>query len=401
MKKIILSNLIDEIESGSRPKGGVSGDKGNIPSLGAEHLDGDGSIRFTKAKFIEQTFFDSMKRGLIKKNDILIVKDGATTGKVSYIDEKFPFKKAAINEHVFRLAINQNKALPKYVFRFLASSFGKTQILSDFRGATVGGISQGFADKVFIPLPDVKEQDKIVYVLDKADKLRQNRRKTIQLLDDFLCAVFFKMFGDPFNNEKQWAYVQLKDLLVNIENGESPICEGQPRIHEDDWAVLKLSAVTYCRFRPNENKRLPKSVAMVRRVEVKKGMLLLTRKNTYELVGASAFVFQTPNGLLLPDTIFNLIYKKEIVFGEYLWKLFTNSNFKKKIHLLATGTAGSMPNISKQKLMSLKIPLPPIDKQKKYAVLVNHVEIVRQRMINNSDEMDNQFNALMQKYFYD
>ena len=107
MKIVKLADVVKELESGARPKGGVSSETGTIPSLGAEHLSEDGGFNFHKNKFITNEFFNRLKAGKVKCNDILIVKDGATTGKISYVQKDFPFSNAAINEHVFRIAIDK------------------------------------------------------------------------------------------------------------------------------------------------------------------------------------------------------------------------------------------------------------------------------------------------------
>ncbi len=94
MNKIPLNLLAVELESGSRPKGGVSKKSGEIPSLGAEHLDGNGGFLFDKIKYIPQSYFQSMIKGRIKPNDILILNDVGSTGKIRYVSEKFPFRNA-------------------------------------------------------------------------------------------------------------------------------------------------------------------------------------------------------------------------------------------------------------------------------------------------------------------
>lgn len=84
------------LESGSRPKGGVRGILEGIPSLGGEHLNADGSFRFEKIKYVPEDFFKSLNKGQIYPNDIIVVKDGATTGKTSFVDNHFPHKHAAL-----------------------------------------------------------------------------------------------------------------------------------------------------------------------------------------------------------------------------------------------------------------------------------------------------------------
>lgn len=172
-----------------------------------------------KKVFVSEGFYLKMRSGKVRKQDILIVKDGATTGKTSFVDESFPYKEAAINEHVFRLEINQNQVNPKYIFYFLHSPIGQKQILNDFRGATVGGISRGFVDKVEIPLPNLETQNKIVAILDKAKAISDKREKTITKYDELLKATFLDMFGDPVKNEKGWEQIELINICTKITDG--------------------------------------------------------------------------------------------------------------------------------------------------------------------------------------
>ncbi|ROL61362.1 restriction endonuclease subunit S, partial [Bacteroidetes/Chlorobi group bacterium ChocPot_Mid] len=163
MIKKQLKDIITDIDSGMRPKGGVSTTSGTIPSLGAEHLSDGGNFHFDNIKYITESFFKSMNKGKIEKNNILLVKDGATTGKICFVDESFPYGVAAINEHLFRIIPDKSKIFPKYLFWYLFSQSGNRQIMNDFRGATVGGISRNIIEIVEVPLTNkksIKEQIK-------------------------------------------------------------------------------------------------------------------------------------------------------------------------------------------------------------------------------------------------
>ena len=155
------------LESGSRPRGGVRGILEGIPSLGGEHLNADGGFNFKKIKYVPEKFFKLLNNGRIHPNDIIIVKDGATTGKTSFVDNDFPYKHAAVNEHLFIVRVDLKVAFPKYVFYYLFSSKGQKQILSDFRGATVGGISRNFPLKVNVSIPSLSEQEQIVSEIER------------------------------------------------------------------------------------------------------------------------------------------------------------------------------------------------------------------------------------------
>jgi type I restriction enzyme S subunit len=147
-----------------------------------------------------------MKRGRIQRGDILVVKDGATTGKTAMVRDNFPFKEAAINEHVFLLRTDQTKVLPEYAGYFLFGPVGQKQILSSFRGAAIGGIAQDFVQKVHIPLAPLAEQERIVKLLDEVDELRNLRAQADRRTAALIPGLFHEMFGDPARNPKGWPY---------------------------------------------------------------------------------------------------------------------------------------------------------------------------------------------------
>jgi len=213
-----LSDIADELDSGGRPAGGSCAN--GILSVGGEHIGADGAFILADKCFVPADYYHDMRRGKLRRGNILIVKDGATTGKVGFVDGSLRLP-AAVNEHVFRLKVDEAQAVPRYVFYYLLSPWGNREILLDFRGATVGGISQDFPERVRVPLPDLPVQRRIAGILDKADRLRRMRRYALELSDQFLPALFLRMFGDPASNPKAWKTVPLGDV-VEIRRGASP-----------------------------------------------------------------------------------------------------------------------------------------------------------------------------------
>ena len=96
-----------DIESGSRPKGGVKGISTGIPSIGAESINGIGVFDFSKTKYVSEEFYSKMNKGKPQDFDVLLYKDGGKPGvfkpRVGMYGLGFPFSKYAINEHVFLL----------------------------------------------------------------------------------------------------------------------------------------------------------------------------------------------------------------------------------------------------------------------------------------------------------
>ena len=68
-----LGDILESIESGSRPKGGIDPELVNgVPSIGAESINGLGVYDFSKTKYVTRDFFNNMRRGVVKSYDVLV-----------------------------------------------------------------------------------------------------------------------------------------------------------------------------------------------------------------------------------------------------------------------------------------------------------------------------------------
>lgn len=262
-----------------------------------------------------------------------------------------------------------------------------------------------FLKEVEIPIPykdgspDFNQQIRIVHLLGKAEGLITQRKQHLQQLDDLLKSVFLEMFGDPVRNEKGWGKKQFSELLDDIESGKSPKCEAREAV-ADEWGVLKLSAVTRCRFDENENKALPQDVLPSVRDEVKAGDLLFSRKNTHDLVAACAYVFKARPKLLMPDLIFRFVFKKNAEINPiFIWKLLICDSQRKRIQSLAAGAAGSMPNISKANLKTVLLPIPPWPLQNQFATIVEKVEVIKSFYQQSLADLEALYGVLSQQAF--
>jgi type I restriction enzyme S subunit len=190
--EITLDQILQGLESGSRPKGGVRGIAEGIPSIGGEHINENGGFRFETIKFVPHNFFKQMNHGQIQTGDILIVKDGATTGKVALVRDDFPYNPAAVNEHVFICRPAKGVHSP-FLFYFLFSREGQDRILENFRGSAQGGINQSFAPGTTVPLAPSVEQMRIVAkagdLLPRVNIVRERLAKVPATLKRFRQAV--------------------------------------------------------------------------------------------------------------------------------------------------------------------------------------------------------------------
>jgi type I restriction enzyme S subunit len=337
---------------------------------------------------------NELGRYLLKENDILMSLTG-NVGRVGVLGrEHLP---AALNQRVACLRVKKSDLDRAYLFHFLNSERFENDSRDASNGIAQMNLSTKFVQTYPIPLPPLEEQRRIVAVLDAAQELIDKRKEQLALMDQLTQSLFYTMFGDPVSNPMGWEVKNFGMVLNNIDSGWSPSCLASSASVEK-WGVLKLSAVTGGIYRASENKELPSDVEPKLKHEVKAGDLLFTRKNTRELVGSCAFVYDTRDKLMMPDLIFRLDTTDEVE-KIYVWGLFNNECFRENIMSLAGGSAASMINISKAKLKMLKIPLPSIALQQEFAERVAAIEREKAAMSSALKEQEDLFAALMQRAF--
>lgn len=339
-------------------------------------------------------FLENNKQYEIKSGDILISMSGSI-GKISKYSYEEP---SLLNQRVGKFEITEaDKLDSEYLFYFLRSNEFQRDVIKDANGCVVSNISAKSISDCGIPVPPLEVQKTMVKVLKKAEDAVEKRKQSIYLLDELVKSQFIEMFGNPSINDKGWRIDKFSTVVNNIENGKSFVCESFSRNGKYP-AILKLSAVTYGIYNSNENKALTDESLYVSSVEVKSEDLLFTRKNTPELVGMSAYVYNTEPNLMMPDLIFRF-NTNEKINKIYLWKLINHDLFREKIKSLSNGSAKSMSNISKQRLMELNIPIPPIALQNQFADFVKQVDKLKFEMESSLRELENNFSSLMQKAF--
>ncbi|EAW1422027.1 hypothetical protein DPT14_06825 [Salmonella enterica subsp. enterica serovar Telelkebir] len=154
------------------------------------------------------------------------------------------------------------------------------------------------------------------------------------------------------------------ELALKSEAGWSPQCENTPRSGEQ-WGVLKISAVTWGEYQPEENKALPAHLSPREEFEVKENDFLISRANTAELVARSVVVPEkTPSNLMLSDKIIRFEFSS-LVSAHYI-SLVNNSIFSREYYKeVAGGTSSSMKNVSRNQVSELLIGLPGYNEQLK------------------------------------
>lgn len=198
-------------------------------------------------------------------------------------------------------------------------------------------------------------------LLDKiaAEKARLVDEKKIKKQKPFLAITDEEK---PFDLDLPagWEWGRLNDVTLHSEAGWSPKCEDTPR-EGKQWGVLKVSAVTWGEFQPDENKQLPDHLEPRPACEVKANDFLISRANTSELVARSVVVPEpAPSRLMMSDKIIRFSFS-HLANSHYL-SMVNNSPFSRAYYASAAGgTSGSMKNVSRKQIQMLVVALPPAE----------------------------------------
>lgn len=375
---------------------------GGTPSRAKQDLYFGGTIPWVKSgelreSIITQTEESLTEAGLnesaaklLPKDALLVALYGATVGRVGILGIE-----AATNQAVCHIIPDRSRLDHRYLFHALRSKV--PYWLSQRVGGGQPNISQGVIKKTKIPLPPLSEQKRIAEILDAAEALRAKRRAALALLDELTQSIFLDMFGDAEVQVSKWPVHKIAEYVNEFQGGKSLESNDD---HSSQYRVLKVSAVTGMKFRPEESKPIDDDYEPPEDHYVRNGDLLFSRANTTELVGAVAYVTNCPQNLLLPDKLWRFVWKdKKVVHPLFVWYLFQTRPVRREIGNRATGTSGSMKNISKEKLFGIPTILPPIELQQTFADRIIAIERMQDRQKESLTELDQLFASLQHRAF--
>jgi type I restriction enzyme S subunit len=167
--------------------------------------------------------------------------------------------------------------------------------------------------------------------------------------------------------QPDWKATPLKEVLGSLRAGVSVNSSDEPDGDlTDQPSVLKTSAVVGGRFFPGERKTISRGDLARARINPADDAILISRMNTPQLVGECGYVDREYPQLFLPDRLWMAQVKPGTV-ARWLAHLLSSEPYRRRLKLLATGTSGSMKNISRPALFELEIPLPLKQEQKAIA----------------------------------
>lgn len=175
----------------------------------------------------------------------------------------------------------------------------------------------------------------------------------------------------PFELPVGWEWVRMGAVVNASEAGWSPACIGSPR-RTGLWGVLKVSAVSWGEFDANANKELPSDLVPRPEYEVRDGDFLLSRANTAELVARSVVVEQAEPKLMLSDKIIRLAVSSQM--NRSFLNMANNASYAREHYAVnVSGTSSSMKNVSREVVLALPVPVPPLAEQSRIVTRVTQL----------------------------
>lgn len=193
----------------------------------------------------------------------------------------------------------------------------------------------------------------------------------------------------------EWNIVKLEEIIEKLDSGVSVNSEDRP-CKESEFGILKTSCANNGRFYPKENKVIIAKEIERAKLNPRKGMLIISRMNTPDLVGEVGYVDKDYNHLFIPDRLWQTCFSED-VDSKWLVSLMTTFKIRKKIKNIATGTSNSMKNISKGEFLSIEIPKPPLPEQQKIANILSTWDKAIELKEQHIEEKKRQKKGLMKK----
>lgn len=174
----------------------------------------------------------------------------------------------------------------------------------------------------------------------------------------------------PFEIPNRWEWCRFGAVIRAYEAGSSFKCEGREVI-EQEWGVIKTSAVTSGSFVERENKYLCPNTPDDVSAQVNIGDLIFCRASGSKgLAGMCAIVRDCSRNLLLSDKTIR-VRLMDGISQEYIALHNDSAQSKAFLDGLSTGKSTSMNNVTRGELFRKPIPLPPLAEQK---AIVENVE---------------------------
>jgi type I restriction enzyme, S subunit len=291
---------------------------------------------------------------LAKPGQVILSEIWGKKGAIGFVPREG--QGALCTSHFFLFDVRDDKLDRRWLQAIFDANYLEEQLDAEAKGTTgYAAVRPKILLACEIPLPPLSEQRRIVARIEELaaqiHEARTLRHQAAEEAEALLASHRRATFGESPADD----WIPLSDYVSSIANGKSPATDGRLAA-SNEWGVLKVGAVSFGVFDERENKALPISYVVPPALEVHSGDFIMSRANTVELVGACALVRRTRPKLMLSDKTFRFIFREpRKVLPEYMEQVLKSPPLREQIERVASGTSPTMKNISKEKVLALRL----------------------------------------------
>ena len=224
-----FKDICTKIGSGATPKGGKEAYCEDGISLSRSQNVLDFAFSAGGLAYINELQAEKLKNVIVEEDDVLLNITGDSVARACIVDKKY--LPARVNQHVCIIRADSSKAIPSYLLYYL--QLNKEYLLQlASGGATRNALTKDMINNLELELPTIKEQQKVVAVLDDIQKKIDFNNAINENLEQQAKALFKSWFVDfdPFGGiqPSEMQFVLLQDLCKVVTKGTTPTTLGKP-----------------------------------------------------------------------------------------------------------------------------------------------------------------------------
>lgn len=368
------------------------------PFDGIKRYMSTGDLKGDNLSFEEVTFETKPSRADIEVNegDILFAKM-TNTNKALQIDIEHDGIIVSTGFSVHRPI--KNVLHGDYLLHFLKHDSFQRQKNKLCTGAIQSAISNKGISKIFVPVTEYEDQIQIANFLSKAEKLINQRKESIELLDEYLKSTFLEMFGSNYYSEKKWDIEPFGNFIETLTdyhaNGSYESLKKIVTLTKDpDYALMvRTTDLENNNFTVDCNYIDERAYHFLEKSKVFGGEIIINK------IGSAGKVYMMPflnRPVSLGMNAFLLRFDNRLnnLFTFFLLKSsFAENEIQKHVKGAVTKT------ITKDAIRKIKIPVPPILLQNQFAQIVEKTEALKTQYQQSMQELENLYGSLSQKAF--
>lgn len=336
----------------------------------------------------------SRARKLIEVSDILVSTVRPNLNAIAFVPPELDGEIASTGFSVLRA--NESVASAKFLYYWAQHPSFVEYLVSNATGASYPAVSDAIVKRAPLPLPPLREQHRIVELLEQADALRRLRREADAKAARILPALFLKLFGDPETNPMGWDAKPLGELLEDAEVfTDGDWVESKDQDPDGEIRLIQLADVGDGRYINKSARFLTKETALrLRCTFIKQGDILLARMPD-PLGRACIFPGDARECVTVVDVC---VIRSRSGEPDPVWLMhcINSVSFRRLIAQQQTGTTRA--RISRGNLSRLLIISPPLALQREFSRLAQKVGQALE-ISSQSENLELIFSSLLKQAF--